>query len=191
MDKHERPYRCKEAGCEKLRGFTYSGGLLRHEREVHRKHGGPKKPLMCPHLSCKRSGGSGFTRQENLNEHLRRVHQKAEVEEHPPEPTSPSTGKRKRGWVAKAEPSRSALVSRVRDEDEFSDYEYHDDDDNEDKDGGGNGGGGGGGGGGGLGGDEVTQLRREMKRLRQETDDIRVELRLHKEMLARLEEANN
>ena len=48
---------------------------MRHERKVHRKHGGLKKALMCPHKSCKRSSGLGFTRQENLNEHLRRVHQ--------------------------------------------------------------------------------------------------------------------
>ncbi len=76
MDKHERPYVCKEAGCEKIKGFTYSGGLLRHQREVHKKHGGPKAPLMCPHSVCKRSTGTGFTRKENLVEHLRRVHQK-------------------------------------------------------------------------------------------------------------------
>lgn len=74
MDKHERPYRCEHEGCEKLSGFTYSGGLLRHEREVHGKHGGPKKTLNCPHQSCKRYTGKGFSRQENLNEHLRRVH---------------------------------------------------------------------------------------------------------------------
>ncbi|KOS23148.1 Zinc finger protein 76 [Escovopsis weberi] len=74
MDKHERPYRCAAEGCENLPGFTYSGGLLRHEREVHGKHGGPKKTVKCPHPNCKRNTGKGFSRQENLNEHLRRVH---------------------------------------------------------------------------------------------------------------------
>jgi hypothetical protein len=74
MDKHDRPYRCPEKACDKLPGFTYSGGLLRHEREVHGKHGGPRKQLNCPHLNCKRHTGKGFSRQENLNEHLRRVH---------------------------------------------------------------------------------------------------------------------
>jgi len=74
MDKHDRPYKCLAAGCEKLPGFTYSGGLLRHEREVHNEHGGPRKQLNCPHVNCKRHGGKGFSRQENLNEHLRRVH---------------------------------------------------------------------------------------------------------------------
>ncbi|KAK1783461.1 hypothetical protein QBC45DRAFT_88608 [Copromyces sp. CBS 386.78] len=74
MDKHDRPYKCGAVGCEKLPGFTYSGGLLRHEREVHGKHGGPKNPLHCPHESCKRATGKGFSRLENLNEHLRRVH---------------------------------------------------------------------------------------------------------------------
>lgn len=74
MDKHDRPYKCTVEGCEKLPGFTYSGGLLRHEREVHHKHGGPKNPLNCPHPNCKRNTGKGFSRQENLNEHMRRVH---------------------------------------------------------------------------------------------------------------------
>ncbi|KAH0562096.1 hypothetical protein GP486_003201 [Trichoglossum hirsutum] len=74
MDKHDRPYSCSESGCEKLQGFTYPGGLIRHEREVHKKHGGPKEALYCPHSSCKRSSGPGFTRRENYNEHLRRVH---------------------------------------------------------------------------------------------------------------------
>lgn len=77
MDKHERPYVCTAKGCEKIQGFTYSGGLLRHEREVHGKHGGPKKKLLCPHENCKRSSGKGFSRQENLSEHLRRVHTSA------------------------------------------------------------------------------------------------------------------
>ncbi len=74
MDKHDRPYKCPAEGCEKLPGFTYSGGLLRHEREVHNKHGGPRKLLNCPHENCKRHTGKGFSRMENLNEHLRRVH---------------------------------------------------------------------------------------------------------------------
>lgn len=74
MDKHTRPYTCEEPGCENIRGFTYSGGLHRHQREVHRQHGGPKARCMCPHLDCKRSTGLGFSRRENLLEHLRRVH---------------------------------------------------------------------------------------------------------------------
>lgn len=74
MDKHDRPYRCPHPQCAKLQGFTYSGGLLRHEREVHNKHGGPKAFLMCPHANCKRHTEKGFTRKENLQEHLRRVH---------------------------------------------------------------------------------------------------------------------
>ncbi|KAH0545113.1 hypothetical protein FGG08_000725 [Glutinoglossum americanum] len=78
MDKHDRPYSCSEPGCEKLQGFTYPGGLLRHEREVHKKHGGPKEALYCPHSSCKRSSGQGFTRRENFNEHLRRVHKEGD-----------------------------------------------------------------------------------------------------------------
>lgn len=76
MDKHDRPYRCNDPMCAKLQGFTYSGGLLRHEREVHGKHGGPKEQLLCPEVTCRRNKGAGFTRKENLNEHVRRVHGK-------------------------------------------------------------------------------------------------------------------
>jgi len=79
MDKHDRPYKCTVSGCEKLRGFTYSGGLLRHEREVHKMHGGTKKSLFCPFSDCKRSSGSGFTRKENLAEHIRRVHRRTSM----------------------------------------------------------------------------------------------------------------
>ncbi|KAJ5901962.1 hypothetical protein N7495_002490 [Penicillium taxi] len=74
MDKHDRPYKCYEPGCDKIQGFTYSGGLLRHQREVHKKNTDAKKPLMCPYADCNRSAGNGFTRQENLREHLRRRH---------------------------------------------------------------------------------------------------------------------
>ena len=77
MDKHERPYVCEEPECDNVRGFTYSGGLLRHQREVHRKHGGPKASCMCPYPDCKRHVGAGFSRKENLAEHLRRVHRDA------------------------------------------------------------------------------------------------------------------
>lgn len=75
MDKHERPFRCQHPDCAKLQGFTYSGGLLRHQREVHNQHGGPKTQLMCNYPDCKRKN-KGFTRKENLNEHIRRVHSK-------------------------------------------------------------------------------------------------------------------
>ena len=74
MDKHERPYKCTEAGCEKLQGFTYSGGLLRHQREVHKKNSTAKATLFCPDVNCNRHTGQGFTRRENLNEHIRRRH---------------------------------------------------------------------------------------------------------------------
>lgn len=73
MDKHDRPYKCQDPDCDKLAGFTYSGGLLRHQREVHKMHT-PGKRLMCPFPNCNRSSGKGFTRQENLKEHIRRLH---------------------------------------------------------------------------------------------------------------------
>ena len=74
IDKHLRPHICEHPGCENLRGFTYPGGLSRHQREVHRLNGGPRAACFCPHKDCKRSGGVGFTRKENLAEHVRRVH---------------------------------------------------------------------------------------------------------------------
>ena len=74
MDKHDRPYKCTEAGCDKVQGFTYSGGLLRHQREVHKKNISTKAPLFCPYPNCNRHTGTGFTRKENLNEHIRRRH---------------------------------------------------------------------------------------------------------------------
>lgn len=79
MDKHDRPYKCMEPGCDKIQGFTYSGGLLRHQREVHKKNATAKQPLMCPYPDCNRSTGNGFTRQENLKEHLRRRHMHTET----------------------------------------------------------------------------------------------------------------
>ncbi|KAJ5471989.1 hypothetical protein N7539_008558 [Penicillium diatomitis] len=74
MDKHDRPYKCYEPGCDKIQGLTYSGGLLHHQREVHKKNNDTKEPLMCPYTDCNRSTGNGFTRRENLREHLRRRH---------------------------------------------------------------------------------------------------------------------
>ncbi|KIW13953.1 hypothetical protein PV08_06734 [Exophiala spinifera] len=74
MDRHERPYKCLAAGCELNPGFTYSGGLLRHQREVHKMNLSTKEPLFCPFPNCNRSTGTGFTRRENLEEHKRRRH---------------------------------------------------------------------------------------------------------------------
>lgn len=118
-DKHDRPYKCNVLGCEKLPGFTYSGGLLRHEREVHGKHGGPRKHLNCPHSTCKRHTGKGFSRQENLNEHLRRVHtaegmQDPEVTEEEPELNVAQ--KRKRGVPQNEEQDIREEMKRIKQE---------------------------------------------------------------------------
>ncbi|KAL6874218.1 hypothetical protein HDV57DRAFT_519816 [Trichoderma longibrachiatum] len=131
MDKHERPYRCPAEGCENLPGFTYSGGLLRHEREVHGKHGGPKKTVNCPHPNCKRHTGKGFSRQENLNEHLRRVHTNPEATSTSPPPeiaptpedndSDKSGTKRKRRMSSQGVDELSDLrdeIKRVREENE-------------------------------------------------------------------------
>ncbi|KAI1612655.1 putative C2H2 transcription factor [Exophiala viscosa] len=83
MDRHERPYKCQEVGCELNPGFTYSGGLLRHQREVHKMHLSTKQPLYCPFPNCNRSSGIGFTRRENLEEHKRRRHVDEQISEEP------------------------------------------------------------------------------------------------------------
>lgn len=81
MDKHNRPYVCLDPKCTGLLGFTYRDGLKRHQREVHRESGGRKAPyFLCPHQDCKRSTGSGFSRKENFEEHLKRVHRIVESE---------------------------------------------------------------------------------------------------------------
>jgi hypothetical protein len=74
MDKHDRRYKCTNSTCEKLQGFSNSGGLLRHEREVHKMHGAAKKSFFCPYENCIRSSGDGFTRKENLNTHIINAH---------------------------------------------------------------------------------------------------------------------
>lgn len=118
MDKHQRPYRCLEDGCEKLPGFTYSGGLLRHEREVHGKHGGPKKPLTCPHPTCKRFAGKPFSRQENLNEHLRRVHTLDPDETQGPSPAHNGKGNDHSPTPGTTPPPPRAGQRRKRDDDD-------------------------------------------------------------------------
>ena len=74
MNRHGRPYKCREVGCELSPRFTYSGGLLRHQREVHKIHLSTKQPLFCLFPSCSRNSRTGFTRKENLEEHKRRRH---------------------------------------------------------------------------------------------------------------------
>jgi hypothetical protein len=73
MDKHDRPYKCNEPGCDKVQGFTYSGGLLRHQREVHKMNQSTAIELYCQYANCDRSTRP-FTRSENLREHNRRRH---------------------------------------------------------------------------------------------------------------------
>jgi len=102
MDRHERPYKCREDGCELNPGFTYSGGLLRHQREVHNMHQSTMKPLLCPFPNCNRSSGKGFTRKENLKEHRRRRHHEEMSDRVPPDrssshPPSSPTGSQQAG----------------------------------------------------------------------------------------------
>lgn len=78
MDKHDRPFKCNIAGCETLRGFTYSAGLARHVLEVHKMSGG-REQFFCPIHDCNRHSRSGFKRKSNRDEHVRRVHQSKDM----------------------------------------------------------------------------------------------------------------
>lgn len=74
VDSHLKPYRCKDPSCESAR-FSSTACLLRHEREAHAMHGHGDKPFLCSYEGCDRSlPGSGFPRQWNLRDHMRRVH---------------------------------------------------------------------------------------------------------------------
>ncbi|KAM0459307.1 hypothetical protein ACHAPV_005489 [Trichoderma viride] len=74
VDSHLKPYRCKAEACEGAR-FSSTACLLRHEREAHGLHGHGDKPFLCMHEGCERSiPGSGFPRQWNLRDHMKRVH---------------------------------------------------------------------------------------------------------------------
>ncbi|TVY71379.1 Sex-determining transformer protein [Lachnellula suecica] len=67
MNKHKRPYRCTSPNC-KVRDFSNSGDLKRHQRTVH-----SNQKLFCPVVTCKRHT-QGFGRKDNWMEHLKRVH---------------------------------------------------------------------------------------------------------------------
>ncbi|KAH6606777.1 hypothetical protein Trco_005930 [Trichoderma cornu-damae] len=74
VDSHLKPYRCKAEACEGAR-FSSTACLLRHEREAHGLHGHGDKPFLCMYEGCERSIlGSGFPRQWNLRDHMKRVH---------------------------------------------------------------------------------------------------------------------
>ncbi|KAG5997411.1 hypothetical protein E4U54_002364 [Claviceps lovelessii] len=168
MDKHERPYRCPAAGCENLPGFTYSGGLLRHEREVHGKHGGPKNTVNCPHPNCKRHTGKGFSRQENLNEHLRRVHTNGDgggATPPPPPPPPPPPQLPPAASAAPTAPAASESVAATA-----ADWAVSPDDDESEKTGtkrkrrsSGQ-------------SEEIAELREEIKRAREANEKLRAEL---------------
>lgn len=74
MDTHERIYHCPQPSCSRLKGFTYAGGLKRHQMQIHKTHGAAQ--FYCPHAGCGRAEGEGqpFTRKENRADHLRRRH---------------------------------------------------------------------------------------------------------------------
>ena len=71
MDRHKRPFVCLMKECSSLPGFTWKGGLKRHEREVHEtKEGASRKVFVCPDSNC----GRAFSRKSNRKDHVSRVH---------------------------------------------------------------------------------------------------------------------
>ncbi|EXJ53688.1 uncharacterized protein A1O5_13043 [Cladophialophora psammophila CBS 110553] len=70
LNKHERPYKCHEPGCE-LPGFERKAGLIRHQREVHNLH--LSISFSCPFLDCERSWRP-FSRKQTLDRHLQKCH---------------------------------------------------------------------------------------------------------------------
>jgi hypothetical protein len=117
MDTHERIYHCLQPGCSKLKGFTYAGGLTRHEQQTHKMHGGAE--FYCPHAGCSRAEGEGqpFTRKENLADHLRRRHNKPDTTSGQANcpiaiaPSARANGKRKLTITEDAEaPGETALL---------------------------------------------------------------------------------
>src|ERR1051326_3239565 len=69
MDKHDRPCKCAHKGCEKLQGFTYSGGPLCHEMRKSTKCTEEQRSLCSGPMPT-----GSEARSENLAEHLRSVH---------------------------------------------------------------------------------------------------------------------
>lgn len=57
------------SGVKCLRTFKTFAGLKRHYDSVH-----IGKKLNCTHVGCDRAGDNGFTRRDNLNDHMRNVH---------------------------------------------------------------------------------------------------------------------
>ncbi|KUJ11719.1 uncharacterized protein LY89DRAFT_674283 [Mollisia scopiformis] len=66
-DKHLRPFKCPVPTCT-VNSFATPGDLKRHEREVH-----AAPAYIYPIISCKRHR-RGFSRKDNLVQHLRRTH---------------------------------------------------------------------------------------------------------------------
>jgi len=116
MDTHERIYHCLHPDCSKLKGFTSANILKRHEKQIHKMHGGVE--LYCPHEGCSRveGGGHPFTRKENLTDHLQRKHNKQDkISSRANHPIALNTGmKRKRELLFTEEAEASGKSARLR-----------------------------------------------------------------------------
>ena len=73
----DQPYLCQYSHCERSRpgnGFPGRFNLFHHMKRVHDHKESPDTMLMCPYDDCKQHTRNGFTRKENLNEHISRCH---------------------------------------------------------------------------------------------------------------------
>ncbi|KAH8752890.1 hypothetical protein F5882DRAFT_419559 [Hyaloscypha sp. PMI_1271] len=85
QNKHDRPFKCSVASCDRIEGFTSKGDQERHERSVHKALSSEvgtqsgtslKPPYFCDEPDCTRGPGSnnGFPRKDNLKDHVQRIH---------------------------------------------------------------------------------------------------------------------
>jgi hypothetical protein len=74
MDRHERPYKCLESGCEEDQGFGSTGDYQRHIREVHNSGQRPRYSEFYPYERCRHHVFKPFPRAENLRDYMWRMH---------------------------------------------------------------------------------------------------------------------
>lgn len=77
-DRHEKPYECHIASCDRFKkGFGSKGELKRHINSKHPQSSAsaeaPSEELLCPILGCPRSD-QPFSRKDNRDDHLKRKH---------------------------------------------------------------------------------------------------------------------
>lgn len=78
-EKHSKKLKCFK--CAQVRTFSDANCRLRHEREIHKMHGGPKE-LFCQYVNCKNREERPFKRPEYLAAHERATHKGQHSDSH-------------------------------------------------------------------------------------------------------------